>query len=208
MTTGLQDTGIACTGIIISWILSGHRTLYDRIHWLLFFHLLSQTYYTIYSPLMHGYTNARTTACYISVIIVTWILIISLLHMHVGCLYSCHMDPRSCYMYYCSMLLYSCYMIDSRYWYCWIPIHATCITVPCYCIHGIWLYPVTDMDFPILDLRAVDMLYVDFHIYWSRFPLYCSRYIDPVILFLIPVILYDAINRALVQLSCYPYHIL
>ena len=34
--------------------------------------------------------------------------------------------------------------------------------------------------FPILDMRAVDMLYVDFHIYCSRFPLYCSCYIVPV----------------------------
>ena len=57
--------------------------------------------------------------------------------------------------------------------------------------------------FPILDMRAVDMLYVDFHIYCSRFPLYCSRYIVPV-----SVILFYAINRAQVQLSCYPYHVL
>ena len=34
--------------------------------------------------------------------------------------------------------------------------------------------------FPILDMRAVDMLYVDFHIYCSRFLLYCSCYIVPV----------------------------
>ena len=34
--------------------------------------------------------------------------------------------------------------------------------------------------FPILDVRAVDMLYVDFHIYCFRFPLYCSCYIVPV----------------------------
>jgi len=116
------------------------------------------------------------------------------------CLYSCHMDPRSCYMYYCSMLLYSCYMIDSRYRYCWIPVHATCITVPCYCIHVICLYPVTDMDFPILDMRTVDMRYVDFHIY-------CSCYIVLVILFPFLVILVYAIDRTLVQLSCYPYHV-
>jgi len=46
------------------------------------------------------------------------------------------------------------------------------------------------------------------HIYCSRFPVYCSCYLDHVILFLIPVILFYAINRALVQLSCYPYHVL
>ena len=37
--------------------------------------------------------------------------------------------------------------------------------------------------FPLLDLRAVDMRYVEFHIY-------CSRYIVPVILFPFPVILF------------------
>jgi len=44
-----------------------------------------------------------------------------LLHMHVWFLYSCHMDSRSCYMYYCSMLR----------------------------IHVIWLLSVTDMDIPV-----------------------------------------------------------
>ena len=32
---------------------------------------------------------------------------------------------------------------------------------------------------PLLDMRAVDMRYVEFHIYCSRFPLYGSRYIVP-----------------------------
>ena len=72
---------------------------------------------------------------------------ISLLHMHVWFLSSCHMDPRSYYMY--SMLLYSCYMIVS--------------------LLLIWI-------FPLLDMRAVDMRYVEFHIYCSCFPLYCSRF--------------------------------
>ena len=30
--------------------------------------------------------------------------------------------------------------------------------------------------FPLLDMRAVDMRYVESHIYCSRFPLYCSRF--------------------------------
>ena len=34
-----------------------------------------------------------------------------------------------------------------------------------------------------------------------------SRYIDHVILFPFPVIWFYAINRAQVQLSCYPYHV-
>ena len=40
------------------------------------------------------------------------------------------------------------------------------------------------------------------------FPLYCSRDIVPVSRYIVPVILFYAINRALVQLSCYPYHVL
>ena len=51
--------------------------------------------------------------------------------------------------------------------------------------------------FPLLDMRAVDMRYVESHID-------CD--IVPVILFPFPIILFYAINRALVQLSCYPYH--
>ena len=52
--------------------------------------------------------------------------------------------------------------------------------------------------FPLLNMRAVDTRYVESHIY-------CSRYIVPVILFPFLVILFYAINRTLVQLSCYPY---
>jgi len=57
--------------------------------------------------------------------------------------------------------------------------------------------------FPILDMRAVDMRYVESHIYCSRFSLYCSRYIVPVSRYIVL-----CINRAQVQLSCYPYHVL
>jgi len=89
-------------------------------------------------------TTSRHTVMSYTVIIITWILGISLLYMHVWFLYSCHMDPRSYYMYYCALVPYSCYMI------------------------------------PLLDMRAVDMRYVESHIYCSRFPLYCSRYIVPV----------------------------
>ena len=100
----------------------------------------------------HRYMDARHTSQ----------VHISLLHMHVWFLYSCHMDHRSSYMYYCSMLLYLCYIID---------------------VH-VLLFHVTVFDcfllliciFPLLDMRAVDMRYVEFHIY-------CSRYIVPVTLF-------------------------
>ena len=84
----------------------------------------------IYVPLVHGYTNARTTAFHIIVIIVTWMLDTQLSHVHTSLLYmltarvymhvlflsSCHMNHRAYYMYYCSMLaLYSSYMIISCY---------------------------------------------------------------------------------------------
>jgi len=62
----------------------------------------------------------------------------------------------------------------------WIPAQITCIIVPCYRIHVIWLFPVTDMDIPVTGHRAVDTRYVESHIYCSRFLLYCSRYIVPV----------------------------
>ena len=42
---------------------------------------------------------------------------ISLLYMQAWFLHSYHMDPGSCYTYYCSMLPYSCYTIVSCYWY-------------------------------------------------------------------------------------------
>ena len=46
--------------------------------------------------------------------------------------------------------------------------------------------------FPLLDMRAVDMRYVESHIYCFPFP----------------VIVFRVINRAHVMLSCYMYHIL
>ena len=63
----------------------------------------------------------------------------------------------------------------------WIPVPNTCIIVPCSRIHVIWLCPVTDMDFLLLDMRAVAMRYVESHIYCYIVPvilfmLYCSRY--------------------------------
>ena len=114
-----------------------------------------------YTFMFHRYTDipmhGLPHAILLIVIIVTWILDISLLHMHVWFLYSCHMDPRSYYMY-CHVtvfMLYECFLLL------------------------IWL-------FPILDMRAIDMQYVEiphllfpfpvilFSLYCSRFPLYCS----------------------------------
>ena len=95
-------------------------------------------------------------------------------------LYSCHMDRHAYYMYYCSMFPYSCYTIVSCYGYrySW---YWTCERLIC----DMW----------------------ESHIYCSRTSIYCSCYLVHVIWFLIPVILFYAINRAQVQLSCYPYHV-
>ena len=103
----------------------------------------------------------RIPSCHIIVIIVTWILGILLLHMHVWFLYSCHMDSRSYYVIR-------------------IPIHITCIIVPCYRIHVIWLFLVTDMDIP--DIGYESCWYAICGIPHLLFPF-------PVILFPFPVIL-------------------
>ena len=80
---------------------------------------------------------------------------ISLLHMYVMFTYPCY----TC-MYGFSILVI------------WIPVHITCIIVPCYPrSHVICLFPVTDIVFPLLDTWAVDMRYVESHIYC--FPLSC-----------------------------------
>ena len=108
--------------------------------------------------LVHRYTNARTTAC------------------HIIGYYHRYMDSRHITVTHACMVVI------------WLLVHVTCIIVPLYQIHGICLVPVTDIAnpvteymfplliwmFPLLDTRAVDMLYVESHIYCSRFPLYCS----------------------------------
>ena len=103
--------------------------------------------------------------------------------LHVLLFYSWHMDPRSCYMYYYFMLLYSCYRIVTCYWYG-------------YSCYWTWELLICDM----WTSTSIDSVIL--------FPWYCSRSIVLDILFPIHVILFYAINRALVQLSCYPYHVL
>ena len=63
----------------------------------------------------------------------------------------------------------------------WIPVHTTCIIVPCYRIHVIWLFPVTDMDIPVTGhescwyaICGIPHLLFPFPVIW--FPLYCSRF--------------------------------
>jgi len=77
--------------------------------------------------------------------------------LHVLLLYSWHMDPRACYMYYYSMLLDSCYTIVSYYGYgySW---YWTCERLIC----DMW----------------------ESHISCSRFPVYYSWYLVHDILFM------------------------
>ena len=131
-------------------------------------------------------------SCYID-FIVTWMLDTLLSHVHTSLLHMlttrvymyalcpsyCHMTHRAPYMYYCSLLsLYSSYMIVSCYWY------------------G---FPVTGHESCWYAICGIPHL---------LFPLYCSRDIVPVSRYIVLVILLYAINRALVQLPCYPYHVL
>ena len=71
------------------------------------------------------------------------------------------------------LLHVSCYMIVSRYWYVWFLYSLHMDPRSYYMYHVIWLFPVTDIVFPLLDTWAVDMRYVESHIYCSRFPLSC-----------------------------------
>ena len=66
-----------------------------------------------------------------------------------------------------------------------ITVHMTCMIVPCYHIHVICLFPVTDTVIPLLDTWAVDIQCVDFHSYCFPFP----------------VIVFHAINRVHDMLS-------
>jgi len=72
----------------------------------------------------------------------------SLVYMHCLLLYSCHRDHRSYCMY------------------------SYCMYLPVFSVHE--YFPLLILIFPLLDMRAVDMWYVESHIYCSRFPLYCS----------------------------------
>jgi len=136
----------------------------------------------------HGYTCmsclpiTAIRACYVY---------ISLLHMHVmfpcdTCLYgfSIFLSYGSpCILHNsCSMFPYSCDTIVSCYWYG-------------YSCYWTWELLICDM----WTSTSIDPVIL--------FSWYCSRSIVLDILFPIHVILFYAINRAQVQLSCYPYHV-
>ena len=166
----MLDTVISCT--VSSWHgyckFTGHSIIVDTDHcYYMITERLHGLVLHIYVPLVHGYTNARTTAFHIIVII---------LHIYVMLTYHCY----TC-MYGFSVLVI------------WIPVHITCIIVPCYPrIPVICLFPVTDIVIPVTGYMSC--WYAICGIPHLLFPF-------PIILFPFPVILFYAINRAQVQLS-------
>ena len=73
------------------------------------------------------------------------------------------LDTRSCYMYYCSMLLYSCYMIVSWYWYGYSR-YWTWELLICYMWTSTSIDPVSRYIVPVILILLS----------CSWFPLYCS----------------------------------
>ena len=93
----------------------------------------------IYVPLVHGYTNAWTTAFPIIVIFVTWMsgtqlchVYMSLLHLHAWFLYSCHilLSLHGCPVHSYVMFTYHCYTCMHGYYMLvmWITVHIACHT--------------------------------------------------------------------------------
>ena len=134
----------------------------------------------IYVPLVHGYTHSRNTAFYIIVIIVTWMLGTQL----------CHVYTSLFRMYI--LFLYSCHMDHCLY----------CMYIQVFLLHD--CFPL--LIFPLLDTWAADMRCVELSATWIQATGATSRI--PHLLFPFPVILFYAINRTQVLLSCYLYHAL
>ena len=140
------------------------------------------------NPLIHGHSTAWRTAFPIIVLSITQIL-----------------DTHLRFTYHCYTCMYSCFTLVI-----WIPVHITCMIVPCYRIHVIWLFPVTDMDIP--DTGHESCWYA---ICGILFPLYCSCYIVPVSRYIVlcyqqssgPVIMLPVSCTVLVLVTLYTWHI-
>ena len=117
----------------------------------------------IYVPLVHGYTH--------------FILLFSSLH-------GCSVHSYVMFTYHCYTCMHGYYMLVM-----WITVHIACHThvflsygSPCI-LHVLLFHGTVFMlydcfllliwIFLLLDMRAVDMRYVESHIYCSRFPLSC-----------------------------------
>ena len=100
--------------------------------------------------------------------------------LHITVTRACHVYISLLHVYV--MFTYHCYSFFILV--IWIPVHTTCIIVPWYRSHVIWLFPVTDTDIP--DTGHESCWYAMCGIPHLLFPLYCSR----IILFPFPVILF------------------
>ena len=130
----------------------------------------------------------------------------SLLHVHVTATRACHVYISLLHMHVmlpCDSCLYG-FSIFLSYGSPWL-LHVLLFHAPVFMIYDCCLLLIR--VFLLLDMRAVDMRYVGSSHLLFPFSVYCSWYLVHVILFLILVILFYAINRAQVQLSCYPYHV-
>ena len=122
----------------------------------------------------HGYTNPLAIVISYIDIIVTWMLGTQLCHVYTS-------------RFHLTLVLH----VHEALWYTYSPVymHGLClyschIESPCILhvllFHVIPVFLVYDCFllliwiFPLLDMRAVDMRYVESHIYCSCFPLYCS----------------------------------
>ena len=149
--------------------------------------------------------------------------------MHWLPMYSCCMDHDLYYgymaipgfpLYWTLFMLhgfsaYHCYkcMYGFSILVIWILVHITCIIVPCYRIHVIWLFPVTDMNIPVTGHESY--WYAICGIPHLLFPLYCSRYIVPVSRYIVlcyqqssgPVIMLPISCTVFVLVTLYTWHI-
>ena len=110
-------------------------------------------------PLIHGYPTAWRTVFHIIILIVTWML-------------DTHL--RFTYHWYTCMHGFSILII-------WILVPITCIIVPYYRLHVIWLFPVLDMDLPVTGhercwYAICGLPHLLFMFPVILFPLYCSRF--------------------------------
>ena len=139
----------------------------------------------IYVPLVHRSTNARTAAFHIIVIIVIWML-----------------DTQLCHVYTSRFHLTLVLHVHKALWYLFTSIHAWLVFIFLssgflFILHVLLFhvtvfmlyacFPLLILLLPLLDTWAVDMRYVDSHIYCFPFP----------------VIVFRTINRAHVMLLYY-----
>ena len=189
-----------------------HRTWYYMIHGPLLLHVLVQRRHvtrimathlcftsTRMSTALHGYCRSPyqifdTDHCYYMYMLHRYYdtshsYVVFMSHRYI---YKCTTSRISLWNIELSSLhefsAYHCYTCMYGFFILviWIPAQITCIIVPCYRIHVIWLFPVTDIVIPVTRYMSCwyamcgipHLLFpfpvILFPLYCSRFPLYCS----------------------------------